>query len=87
MDFTGDRTARNIGNQFMFGNALMVCPVYAYGAREREVYLPDGQWYDFFTNEAREGGRFTAEAPFCHVPVYVKAGSIIPTGPEIEYTA
>lgn len=87
MDFTGDRTARNIGDQFMFGNALMVCPVYAYGAREREVYLPDGQWYDFFTNEAREGGRFTAEAPFCHVPVYVKAGSIIPTGPDIEYTA
>ena len=89
MDFTDDATAREVSDEFMFGDAFLVCPVYEYKARSREVYLPEGGWYDF--NNPRsylEGGRsITAAAPFEYSPVYVRAGSIVPTGPEIEYTA
>jgi alpha-D-xyloside xylohydrolase len=71
----------------MFGPALMVCPVYRYKAREREVHFPEaGGWYDVYSGRFLEGGetRLVA-APYEQVPVYAKAGSIIPIGPEIEY--
>ena len=87
MDFSDDPEARETGDQFMFGSALMVCPVYEYGARSREVYLPEGIWYDFFTGSREDAGRFTADAPFSHIPVFVRAGGIIPEGPDIEFTA
>jgi alpha-D-xyloside xylohydrolase len=71
----------------MFGPALMPCPVYEYGARSREVYLPDGGWYDFYTGEYLTGGRTVkAEAPFERMPLYARQGSIIPFGPEIEWS-
>ncbi len=88
MDFTDDPVARNIDDEFMFGDAFLVCPVYEYQARSREVYLPEGGWYDFSSGRYYDGGSsFIAAAPFDHIPVYVRAGSIIPTGPDIEYTA
>jgi alpha-D-xyloside xylohydrolase len=89
MDFPEDEKVQNIGDQFMFGPSLMVCPVYTYKAREREVYLPEGKgWYDFYTGEFFEGGQnIIAEAPYERVPLFVKAGSILPVGPEIEYTS
>jgi alpha-D-xyloside xylohydrolase len=89
MDFLNDEIVRDIGDQFMFGPSLMVCPVYEYEFREREVYLPAGQgWYDFYTGKYYEGGQtIMADAPYERIPLYVKAGSIIPVGPEIEYTA
>lgn len=88
MDFTDDRTAINLSDEFMFGDAFLVCPVYEYKARSREVYLPEGQWYDFYTNERLEGGRsFTAPAPYERIPLYVRAGQIVPIGPDIQYTA
>ena len=88
MDFTDDRTAINLSDEFMFGDAFLVCPVYEYKARSREVYLPEGQWYDFYTNERHEGGRsFTAPAPYERIPLYVRAGQIVPIGPDIQYTA
>jgi alpha-D-xyloside xylohydrolase len=88
MDFTDDSVARNIDDEFMFGDAFLVCPVYEYKARTREVYLPKGGWYDFNTGRYLEGGEsFIADAPYESSPVYVRAGSIVPMGPAIEYTA
>jgi alpha-D-xyloside xylohydrolase len=88
MDFTDDPVARNIDDEFMFGDAFLVCPVCEYEARSREVYLPAGGWYDFSTGAYIQGGaRITASAPYDHIPVFVRAGSIVPMGPEIEYTA
>lgn len=87
MDFAADREVLNIGDQFMFGDALMVCPVYTYKARSREVYLPEGVWYDFYTEKVVEGGRrFEAKAPYERSPLYVKGGEIVPMGDPIEYT-
>lgn len=89
MDFTPDQNTYNIGDQYMFGPALMVCPVYAYKARERDVYFPSGKgWYDFYTGKFIQGGqKITVPAPFEKIPLFVKAGSILPVGPPIEYAS
>jgi len=89
MDFTEDRKVFNIGDQFMFGPALLVCPVYQYKAREREVYLPESKgWYDAYTGAFLEAGKtINAIASYDRMPLFVKAGSILPIGPEIEYTS
>jgi alpha-D-xyloside xylohydrolase len=89
MDFGKDPAVRNIGDQFMFGPSLLVNPVYAYKQTQRKLYLPAGSgWYDLYTGTYYTGGEeITAEAPYGTIPLYVRAGSIIPTGPEMEYTA
>lgn len=88
MDFADDEEVLNIGDQFMCGDALLVCPVYTYQARSRELYLPAGLWYDFYTEQPIEGGRrLTADAPYERMPLYARAGQIVPMGPAIEYTA
>ena len=89
MDFADDKNVTDIAYQFMFGPAFMINPVYTYKAREREVYFPkDNIWYDMYTGKiASQGGeRKTVEAPYEKIPLYVRAGSIIPLGPQIEYT-
>jgi len=88
MDFGTDRNVFNIGDQFMFGPALMINPVAEYKARSRSVYLPAGSgWYDFRAGKFYTGGQtIQAEAPYSDIPVFVKAGSIIPSGPAIQYT-
>lgn len=87
MDFGKDTQVKNIGDQYMFGPSLMVCPVYEYGARSREVYFPTTTgWYDFYTGKYIQGGqRQTVGAPYEQMPLYFCEGSIIPLGPEIEY--
>lgn len=89
MDFRADPAARDIGDQFMFGPALLVSPVTEYRARRRAVYLPAsaGGWYDFWSGAAEAGGRtIDAAAPFDALPLHVRAGAIIPVGPERQYT-
>jgi alpha-D-xyloside xylohydrolase len=88
MDFAGDPRVLGIGDQFLLGPALMASPVYAYRARRRDVYLPEGaDWYDFWTGEHFAGGhRIHAAAPFERLPVHARAGSIVPMGPELEHT-
>lgn len=88
MDFGGDREVENIGNQWMFGPALMACPVGYYKARNRAVYFPkQSGWYNLYTNEYIAGGqRLVVDAPYEQIPVYVREGSIIPFGPEMQYT-
>lgn len=89
LNWPSDPTAREISDQFMFGDAIMVCPVYEYGARSKEVYLPEGGWYDLHDGfRYIEGGAsFKADAPYEHIPLYARAGQIVPTGRAIEYSA
>jgi alpha-D-xyloside xylohydrolase len=89
MDFPGDAAARKVVDEYMFGPALLVAPVTEYKARRRPVYLPGKtKWYDFWTGAAVAGGQtIDAPAPYDSMPLYVKAGSIIPFGPELQYTA
>ena len=89
MDFRADTNVFNIKNQFMFGPALMACPVTTSGATTRSVYLPAGaKWYDFWTGATNAGGQtITAAAPIETMPLYVRAGSILPYGPDIQYAA
>ncbi|MBP3286192.1 MAG: DUF5110 domain-containing protein [Prevotella sp.] len=88
MDFNGDKEVENIGNQWMFGPALMACPVGYYKARNRSVYFPkQSGWYDLYTNEYIEGGQsLVVDAPYECIPVYVREGAIIPFGPEMEWS-
>jgi len=87
MDFREDIRARNIADQFLFGPAIMVNPVTEPGATSRSVYLPRTIWFDFWTGKKLSGGRdVTVEAPLDRLPLFVRAGSIVPMGPEEEYT-
>jgi alpha-D-xyloside xylohydrolase len=89
MDFRSDPKVYNIPDQYMFGPALMVNPVTQAGAQSREVYLPAGtSWTDFWTGETSVGGETVeAAAAIQEMPLFVRAGSIIPYGPEIQYAA
>jgi alpha-D-xyloside xylohydrolase len=89
MDFNGDKKVYTIGDQYMFGPALLINPVYQYKARSRSVYLPESSgWYDFYTGNYYTGGQsLDAVAPLGRMPVFVREGSIVPTGPEIQYTS
>ncbi len=88
MDFMNDEAVANIGDTYMFGPAFLVAPVYEYGARSREVYFPECKgWYDFYSNEFVEGGQaMTVAAPYDRMPLYVRAGAIVPFGPEIQWS-
>ena len=87
MDWRTNEKVWSIGDQFMFGPAILVSPVTLEGAMERDVYLPPApRWYDFWTGKSMQGDqRFAASAPLNIIPLYVRAGSILPLGPEIEY--
>jgi alpha-D-xyloside xylohydrolase len=88
MDFGNDSKVFGIGDQFMFGPAMLINPVTEYKARFRNVYLPDGSgWYDFKTGKYFNGGQtINSDAPYTDIPIYIKEGSIIPCGPEIQYS-
>ena len=88
MDFGSDKNVLNINDQFMFGPSLLINPVTEYKATSRQVYLPAGQgWFDLYTGTYFAGGKtIKANAPYEQIPVFVKEGSIIPTGVDMEYT-
>ena len=87
MDFPHDEKARNIKDQYMFGPSFLVAPVTVYKARERQVYLPAGaEWYDFYTGQRHQGGATVrVAAPRDQMPLFVKAGSVVTTGPVTQY--
>jgi len=88
MDFRGDVRAQNIGDQFLYGPALLVNPVTEPAAATRHLYLPKGQWLDFWSGHRVEGGKsLDAPAALDRIPLYVRAGSILPMGPDVEYAA
>ena len=102
MDFAADKRVWDMGSEYMFGKAFLVCPVTEpmYSRREgdnrvpdfgtvksTQVYLPQGTaWYDYWTNERHEGGTTVDKAaPLDIMPLYVRAGSIVPLGPDVQY--
>ena len=86
MDFHADERAINIGDQFLFGPAILVNPVTEPDAVTRHLYLPKTRWYDFWTGSTTEGGKaIDAAAPLDRIPLYIRAGSIVPMGPDLEY--
>ncbi len=88
MDFREDTRAQNIGDQFLFGPAILVNPVTEPGAATRRLYLPNAKWFDFWTGAAIQGGRsLDAPSPIDRMPLYVRAGSIVPLGPDLQYAA
>jgi len=88
MDFPNDPKVSNIPDEYMFGSAILVAPVSEQGATSRSVYLPAGcDWYNYWTNEKIKGGQtITASAPIDTIPLFVRAGSIIPLGSTILST-
>lgn len=86
-DFRTDNNVKNIKDQFMFGSELMVCPVTKSGQRSRNVYLPAGKWINFWTGETIDstGETVKVAAPLRRIPLFVRAGSILPMGPENQY--
>jgi len=88
MDFQSDARSREVKDQYMFGPAILVNPVYRYQARSRSVYLPPAAgWYEFWSGAAKDGAAtIEADAPFDSIPLFVRAGSIIPTCPVMQYS-
>ncbi len=87
MDFRTDPRAENVGDQFMYGPAFLVSPVTEPAATTRQIYLPQANWYDFWTGTEQAGGRMVnAITPLETLPLYVRAGSILPLGPDEEWS-
>lgn len=88
MDFGDDPHTADIRDEFMFGPALLIAPVVEQGQTTRDVYLPAGtDWYDFWTNQRVRGGQtIHAHAPIDRIPIFVRAGSILPMGAPILST-
>src|SRR5665811_2070917 len=86
--FLGDPKVADISDEYMLGPAFLVAPVTEQGATSREVYLPAGaDWYNYWTNERVKGGQtITVAAPIETIPLFVRAGSILPLGSPVEST-
>lgn len=89
MDFNGDSSALNQTFEYMFGKSFLVAPVTEPDIKEWNVYLPKpAAWYDFWTGRRFDGGQtVNTAAPLYRIPLFIKAGSIIPVGPEVQYAA
>lgn len=87
MDWRTDPKVRAIGDEYMFGPSILVNPVTRAGATTRQVYLPPAPaWYDFWTGAKLNGDQWMqAPAPLNRIPLYIKAGSILPLGPVVQY--
>jgi alpha-glucosidase/alpha-D-xyloside xylohydrolase len=88
LHYPADRAAVARGDQYLWGRDILVAPVVEKGARSRSVYLPAGRWYDFWTEEARDGGReISRPVDLETMPLFVRAGAIVPLGPVKQYTS
>jgi len=88
LHYPDDPRARGLGTQYMWGRDLLVAPVFTKGATSREVYLPAGDWYDWWTNEKSAGGASVTRAvDLGTMPLYVRAGAIVPFDPVRQYTS
>ncbi|MBP1841258.1 TIM-barrel domain-containing protein [Formosa algae] len=84
--YPNDKNTWQIKDQLFFGESLMVGFVTEYEKRQKEMYFPKGEWYNFWTNEKIHGGtRKTVKAELNETPLFVKAGSILPIGPKVQY--
>lgn len=87
LQYPEDGKAAGLGNQFMWGADLLIAPVFEKGAKTRTVYLPEGLWYDWWNNAEYSGGKdVTREVNLSVMPIFVRAGAIIPIDPVRQYT-
>jgi alpha-D-xyloside xylohydrolase len=89
MDFPNDKQALSIGGEYLFGPSILVTPVTTEGATTQSVYLPenDAPWYDFWTGKTFPAGQsIETAAPIETLPLFIRAGSIIPMGPFLQYS-
>jgi len=87
LHYPDDEKVRGIGTQYLWGRDLLIAPVFQKGATKREVYLPKGEWYDWWTNKKETGGQtITREVDLSIMPIYVRAGAIVPVDPVRQYT-
>jgi alpha-glucosidase/alpha-D-xyloside xylohydrolase len=88
LHYPDDKQARGQSQEYLWGRSLLVAPVYEKGARSRDVYLPAGTWYDWWDNARHNGGTtVTRKVDLATMPIYVRAGSIIPFDPVRQYLA
>lgn len=88
LHYPDDVRARNVGTQYLWGRDLLIAPVFTQGAKTRDTYLPVGGWYDWWTNERVAGGTTVSRAvDLKTMPIYVRAGAIVPVDPVRQYTA
>jgi len=88
LHYPKDRKASAIRDQYLWGRDMLIAPVHEKGATSREVYLPEGTWYDWWTGKAVEGGKtITRQVDLSCMPIYVRAGAIIPFDPIRQYTS
>jgi len=86
LEYQNDYDVLNIDDEFLVGENLLIAPVVTQGATSRDVYLPQGEWYEFGTDKKHQGSQWiSVKAPLETVPMFVKAGSILPGGPALEY--
>jgi alpha-glucosidase len=84
--FPEDSATYCVEDEFLLGDSLLVAPVLEEGATRRSVYLPAGRWYDFWTSQAHDGpATIDASAPLEQIPLYARAGSVIPNWPLMQY--
>lgn len=86
LHYPNDPLVRNMGNQYLWGRDMLIAPVYEKGATSRKVYLPQGDWYDWWSGEKQSGGQtVTRQVDLSIMPIYVRAGAIIPFDPIRQY--
>ena len=87
LHYPEDVQARSIGSQYLWGRDLLIAPVFKKGATSWNIYLPAGDWYDWWTNEKKKGAQtISRNVDMATMPVYVRAGAIIPVDPVRQYS-
>jgi alpha-glucosidase (family GH31 glycosyl hydrolase) len=88
LHYPDDEQCRTRADQYFWGSDILIAPVYEKNAVSRTLYLPNGDWYDWWTNEKQAGGaNITRAVDLATMPIYVKAGAIIPVDPIRQYTS
>jgi alpha-glucosidase (family GH31 glycosyl hydrolase) len=88
LHFPNDASAVSCGDEYLWGRSFLVAPVVEKGAANRRVYLPQGEWYDFWSEQRTTGGReIIRNIDLETMPLYVRAGSIVPMGPVKQFTS
>jgi alpha-glucosidase/alpha-D-xyloside xylohydrolase len=87
LHYPNDTIARSLGSEYLWGRDMLIAPVFEKGAAHRDVYLPKGVWYDWWTNLPQTGGQWTTrDVDLSIMPIYVRAGAILPLDPIRQYT-
>ncbi|MEO6720296.1 MAG: TIM-barrel domain-containing protein [Ferruginibacter sp.] len=88
LHYPNDEKAKGMGTQYLWGPDLLIAPVFKKGATSHDVYLPKGDWYDWWTNKKENGGQtITRVVDLSIMPIYVRAGAILPVDPVRQFTS